>query len=558
MKRLRNRQSAAYSPVAPVWLGHTGGARIPRHPGNTGGMPAPLAPRGTTLTEVLVSLLVMSIGVVTLATLFPISVLKSVQATQMTNATMLRYNAESMLEVFPEMVNVAPNWKEQTEYFVGNFVVDSPADGRIFQCIEVVNARANGSGLSGLGSPFSQPSSRAPGMPIDDPPGSPNLRWELVDFKQSYVIDPLGVNIIGKDNPPAAMLHNWFGNDGAGNILPMGARLRRFNFGVNTTSGYDLLNEFEAARLVTLPDSWVDQVRGFPTINGTRTGVVMPPELDLGGIPFSEDVNLNGMLDPGENVIPNSPTPVIDYGIGSSRIRITDVTGESSVSRTITNIIFNGTAWEVYWTEDVNGNNALDPGEDANGSGFLDHNILPAGAIGEVFIETRERRYSWMLTVRRAGIGTASVDVVVFFRRAFDLDEERIYSSIIGDGSNALISRVGPDGQPGAAGIDEDNNGTVDDLTELDWPGTDDRTIQVTWPATAQKPFYKRGSYLFDVGNARWYQIMDYDDASATLPANTVNLQVDQQIKYNGNRAMLMRSVIEVFPLGSKSTALVP
>ena len=54
---------------------------------------------GTTLTEVLMSILIMSIGVVTLATLFPIAILRSVQATQLTNATILRYDAEAIIDL---------------------------------------------------------------------------------------------------------------------------------------------------------------------------------------------------------------------------------------------------------------------------------------------------------------------------------------------------------------------------------------------------------------------------------------------------------------------------
>ncbi len=33
---------------------------------------------------------------------------------------------------------------------------------------------------------------------------------------------------------------------------------------------------------------------------------------------------------------------------------------------------------------------------------------------------------------------------------------------------------MGPDNKPGVAGVDDDNNGTVDDATELGWPGSDD------------------------------------------------------------------------------------
>lgn len=53
---------------------------------------------GLTLSEVLISMLIMSVGVVCLATLFPISVLRTAQATQLTHAVFLRNNAEAAVE----------------------------------------------------------------------------------------------------------------------------------------------------------------------------------------------------------------------------------------------------------------------------------------------------------------------------------------------------------------------------------------------------------------------------------------------------------------------------
>ena len=64
---------------------------------------------GATLTEVLMSILVMGIGVTSLATLFPISVLKSVQAHKLTSATNLRYTAESMLNIYPTILSDPDN-----------------------------------------------------------------------------------------------------------------------------------------------------------------------------------------------------------------------------------------------------------------------------------------------------------------------------------------------------------------------------------------------------------------------------------------------------------------
>jgi Tfp pilus assembly protein PilV len=52
------------------------------------------AHRGATLTEVLMSLLIMSIGIVSVITMFPIAVLRSIQATQLTNSRMMTENTE--------------------------------------------------------------------------------------------------------------------------------------------------------------------------------------------------------------------------------------------------------------------------------------------------------------------------------------------------------------------------------------------------------------------------------------------------------------------------------
>ncbi len=61
--------------------------------------------RGTTLTEVLMSLMIMSIGVVSLATLFPISAARVLEATNLTNATVLKHNAEGIVDSFSAIIH---------------------------------------------------------------------------------------------------------------------------------------------------------------------------------------------------------------------------------------------------------------------------------------------------------------------------------------------------------------------------------------------------------------------------------------------------------------------
>jgi prepilin-type N-terminal cleavage/methylation domain-containing protein len=61
-------------------------------------------PAGVTLTEVLMSLMIMSIGISSVMVLFPISVLRSAQSTQLTNAAILKYNAETQIRQNPRLV----------------------------------------------------------------------------------------------------------------------------------------------------------------------------------------------------------------------------------------------------------------------------------------------------------------------------------------------------------------------------------------------------------------------------------------------------------------------
>jgi prepilin-type N-terminal cleavage/methylation domain-containing protein len=60
---------------------------------------------GVTLTEVLMSLMIMSIGVVSLATLFPLAAARTIEATNYTNSTILRHNAAALVETIPELVD---------------------------------------------------------------------------------------------------------------------------------------------------------------------------------------------------------------------------------------------------------------------------------------------------------------------------------------------------------------------------------------------------------------------------------------------------------------------
>ncbi|TWU14264.1 hypothetical protein CA54_31070 [Symmachiella macrocystis] len=79
---------------------------------------------GVTLVEVLMSLLVVGVGLVSVAVLFPLSILRTIEATQLTSATMVRYNAEEMIDAFPALAFNPDGDADVAEHANTNYIVD--------------------------------------------------------------------------------------------------------------------------------------------------------------------------------------------------------------------------------------------------------------------------------------------------------------------------------------------------------------------------------------------------------------------------------------------------
>jgi hypothetical protein len=82
---------------------------------------------GATLSEVLIAILVMSIGVLSVAALFPVSIIRSAQANQLTVATGLRYNVEQMITLYPQLTTDPDGnntYGEQQTFPFQKFVID--------------------------------------------------------------------------------------------------------------------------------------------------------------------------------------------------------------------------------------------------------------------------------------------------------------------------------------------------------------------------------------------------------------------------------------------------
>jgi len=332
------------------------------------------------------SILVMGIGVLSVISLFPISFLRTLQATNLTHATILRYNAEAIIEVRSP-----------------NFIHDPDADA------------------------------------------------DFVEHDNTnYVIDPLGWNF------SSAALQDFFGNDGAA-----ASTLPRFNTGIATAA--------DAANLVTLPDSWVQQARANPTAFAANT-VSLPATVDL------------------SSMIPPNPLP-------RSRVILTDITARVSEVREITSVAAGPViTWDAAFP-------------------------LPAGFTPtEVRVETHEQRYTWLMTVRNTGNHAdpnpanwehiAAVDVVVFFRRTLSPLDERLFT----------VSAVSG------------------------------RDVNIDHNADGTQPFSKKGGYLFDVDNCRWYRIQD----SIAWNPTTTRVTLDRAPTGSLVNVIVPRGIVDVYPIGSK------
>ena len=413
--------------------------------------------RGTTLSEVLISLLVMSVGVVSLATLFPISVLRSVQATHLTNAANLRYNVEALLSVRPQLYSIGAPWEAGLPYAAGAMITPTELTSLksppvVFMCTQA--------GTSGTNEPTWD---LVNGNTTND--GS--VQW--VTFRlQNYVIDPLGKWNVESTFRSTANNGDFFGNVGGS---PRAIQLGSGAWNIRAFEGLGGTDINLAADVATLPDSWLLQAESNSVANATSTSI------DLTDL----------------QVDVSSSLPV-SASYPQSRLVLFDGTGKYSEVRYLTGVsALSGSTATFTWPAS---------------SGAL--KITPVKAR----VEMKEQRYTWMLSVRRGFSGASFMDVVVFFRRPFSAKDEQVYPATF-----TAVMDPGYDGLPGIAGVDDDGDGNVDfaggaaDTKELGWPGSDDAPrnwVVVQYDdSTGEKPFYKKGGFVTDADNLRWYRILD-------------------------------------------------
>jgi Tfp pilus assembly protein PilV len=350
------------------------GTREARVPGAKGRASA----SGLTLVEVLMSLMVTGIGVLGVVALLPLAFVRAVQATNLTNGTILRYNAESMLTVNQRLLL---RWQPNQQYQVGDIVLVPTIPGVGFQC--------TAAGTSGLVQPAWV--ATVPGTTTENPLTTNTPVWatqnNLVQSPTGnppprYVIDPMGWYALG------ATLQGSLGNNGAATPAPDPAGIARYNG--------ETPSAVAAAMQAYLPDSWTEQSRAPVSATTVTSATLM--NVDLSAVAYSP--------------VGQSATVAQPYTI--SRIVLIDATGKVGHTRIITNIATPASSPVVSWSSN-------DP--------------LPTGfTAATARVEMQEARYTWMLTVMPSTSSIlANIQVTVFFNRTPTALEEQVYQEQTGN-----------------------------------------------------------------------------------------------------------------------------
>jgi hypothetical protein len=325
------------------------------------------------LTEVLMSLAIMGIGVVMVATIFPLSTLRVLEASKQTGSTITRFSAEPLIDVDPAFVHnpdgtFPPGGADRTPYnsfvFRGqNYWVD----------------------------PFGwQTYHRDAGQPV-----LPE------DFNNNGTLDA-GEDLNSSGTLDMSPLRDFVGSFVPGSGVTASRIPRRYtgatmfvSAGVNpypANANDSLLAIQRALQLVSQPDHWNVITEGL-AVSATPvpgiTTVTLDQEADLSPV----------------NVVPGTTYRAVIFDIDGTRSEIRQLTSNPT-GQTL--------AWSTplpTWFE-----------------------TSPSGAssnIGRVRVEQMGVVYTWALSVRKRSTGPANVDVVVYFKRSFQPEHEAVYDAVL-------------------------------------------------------------------------------------------------------------------------------
>jgi Tfp pilus assembly protein PilV len=523
--------------------------------------PTPIFPAGLTLVEVLMSMMVAGIGILSVIVLLPLSFVRAVQATNLTNGTILRYNAESQIKQLffsppetgvptaGETLPQSASWQAGQPYQLGDALLLSNYPQIWMQC-----TTAGTSGATIPAAWVAAPPTVGTGPPATTTADN-TVTWTARDYNQlnlayvfptwtastAYSQNAVVLAPVGSTGNSRRFVCTTAGTSGAAapawntNLVPAPQ---------TTTDGGVTWQTVDHSHYVIDPVGW----NAMNSVSNTAPSPPAPPTLggalgnNGGGLGVNDVANgaaierfpagirtglpdalrfamlPDSWLEAARGAIQNpQPPPVganppaytsVDLANfdltdltlppqGVSRIVLIDATGKLSQTRLVSScIVAAGPISTVSWS-------ISDP---------LTGGFVPAFAR----VESQEARYTWMLTVQRtSGGGSANVWVTIFFNRALTAPDEQVYAA-------------------------NGNDGVFTPFT-------------VTYPA-GQKPNVKKGSFMFDVTDGRWYRITDIVSDTGTVLSLLVDQTRPQADVQNGPNfnVVFMRGVVDVFPIGNE------
>ena len=448
---------------------------------------------GTTLTEVLMSLMIMSIGIVSVATLFPLSTLRVLEASRQTNSTITRFSAEAAIDVDAGFLHNPDGVDGYNSRFVrGQVYFVDPYGYQTFHRDTSLTGRCpagpNGEDNNGNGTLD----------PNEDRNGNGNLDVPLA-LRDTWGALPSGstVNVLLPRRYTGATMFSSVGINPYPGVGLTPANLANSDLAIN-----------RAAQWVGQPDNW-------KLITTTEVTTSATPVPGITSLSLDTDADLTAV----------SVSPGVAY-----RAVIFDLSGQYSETRLLA---ANPIDQTLAFTP------ALPSRFDTSPTGVSPN-------VGKVRIEVLDEVYTWAMSVRKRTSGPANVDVVVFFKRSFKLEHEYVYP--------AALRRytLGPDGVPGTnlpipdgppippstspttyPNGDDNKNGVANDVGEIGYVGSDDAPNTIvtvdfsSLPAGDATPGFRRGGYVCDTKNGLWYRIQAIQNATTT----TVDLVLDKFIQ---------------------------
>lgn len=468
---------------------------------------------GATLTEVLMCLLIMSIGVVSVFSLFPISILSSIRATQVTNTKILQENMVEHLHIQPNLVarpipsggNWRGNWQPATPYAVDDLIMPPLRPGqRIPEPFFMY--RCTAAGTSALNPPASWPRRELDSVQLGmgvlsqiNTVTDGGATWTLMT-PSSYVVDPLGAAVAVNATEAAQFGHRL--DTGTAVTSPL-ARQAAAGY-ANTSS--QLRTPF------IHPDSWTVVLEQMPT------------NYNAGSIEFPTSVNLTEFLSSDTRM-------VIPLRHGNSAVRPFTIPGASYVA-------------------DISGSGGFTVSEYANDR--------------PVRFETFNPRYTCLLAVHqdrlpnlpamymagdpldmRLGRGFSSRPIItcaVFANRQFQASGEYIYDANWGNSSFTAEPRV---------------DGSAPVALEMD-------QVKIAWTNTTSgmvtkepDPLLRERNWIFDAREAMFYMISGVGPkvVSGTVTSCVLTLETPVRVRTTGTaatdvgRAMLMPGLVNVYDI---------